>query len=47
MLYLIQVLKMELKSIKGIGPKTIDHLNKLGITTIEELLSYYPPEFCS
>ncbi len=33
---------MELKNIKGIGPKTIEHLEKLGITNIEELLSYYP-----
>ena len=33
---------MNLEEIKGIGPKTIELLNKLNITTIEDLLSYYP-----
>ena len=31
-----------LESIKGIGPKTIKTLNKLGIYDIESLVSYYP-----
>lgn len=31
-----------LDSIKGIGPKTIKLLNKLGITDIESLVTYYP-----
>ena len=31
-----------LDNIKGIGPKTIKLLNKLGITDIESLVSYYP-----
>ena len=31
-----------LDDIKGIGPKTIKLLNKLGINNIEELITYYP-----
>ena len=31
-----------LEDIKGIGPKTIKLLNKLGINNIESLVSYYP-----
>ena len=33
---------LELESIEGIGPKTKELINKLGITTGEELLNYYP-----
>ena len=33
---------MELTSIKGIGPKTEKSFSKLGINSIEDLLSYYP-----
>lgn len=33
---------IELAKIKGIGPKTIDLFNKLGITTSDALISYYP-----
>ena len=33
---------MELSDIKGLGPKTIIQLNKLGIMNISDLLSYYP-----
>ena len=33
---------MNLEEIKGIGPKTIELLNKLNITNIEDLLTYYP-----
>ncbi len=36
---------MNLDSIKGIGPKTIKILNKLGINSQEELLTYYPYRF--
>lgn len=32
----------ELSIIKGIGPSTISKLNKLDITTIDDLVSYYP-----
>ena len=32
----------ELSSIKGIGPSTINKLTKLDITTIDDLVSYYP-----
>ena len=31
-----------LDSIKGIGPKTISNLNKLGIYNIDDLISFYP-----
>jgi ATP-dependent DNA helicase RecG len=31
-----------LDTIKGVGPSTIDKLNKLDIYTIEDLVSYYP-----
>ncbi len=33
---------MELKSVRGIGPKTISLLNKLNIYSIEDLIRYYP-----
>lgn len=33
---------LELESIEGIGPKTKELINKLGIRTGEELLNYYP-----
>ena len=33
---------MELGKLKGVGPKTIEGFNKLKITNIEDLLSYYP-----
>lgn len=31
-----------LEEIKGIGPKTLESLNELGIYSIDDLLSYYP-----
>jgi len=31
-----------LESIKGIGPKTVKTLNKLGIYSIDDLINYYP-----
>ena len=33
---------MELGKIKGIGPKTIEYLNKLNINTTDDLIRYYP-----
>lgn len=33
---------MNLDEIKGIGPKTIEHLNKLNIYNIDSLIRYYP-----
>lgn len=33
---------MELSQIKGIGPKTIEHLNKLNIYDVDSLVRYYP-----
>ena len=32
----------ELKNVKGIGPKTLALLNKIGIYTIEDLVTHYP-----
>ena len=34
-----------LDEIKGIGPSTIDKLNKLDIYTIEDLITYYPYKY--
>lgn len=34
--------KSGLKSIKGIGPKKIERLHKLGIESLEDMLAYYP-----
>lgn len=31
-----------LEDIKGVGPKTLGTLNKLGINTIDDLINYYP-----
>lgn len=31
-----------LNKVKGLGPKTIEKLNKLGIYTLDDLLTYYP-----
>ena len=31
-----------LEDVKGIGPKTVGLLNKLGIETIDDLINYYP-----
>ena len=33
---------MELKELKGVGPKTLEYLNKLNIYTIDDLNRYYP-----
>ena len=32
----------ELKDVKGIGPKSLSLLNKIGINTIEDLVTHYP-----
>lgn len=34
--------KMELKDLRGLGPKGIEKLARLGITSVADLLSYYP-----
>ena len=31
-----------LKDVKGIGPKSLSLLNKIGITTIDDLVTHYP-----
>ena len=36
---------MELSDIKGIGPKRIELLHKLGIHTLSDLLTYYPSSY--
>ena len=36
---------MELKDIKGIGIKSLSLLNKLGIYTVEDLVTYYPVRY--
>jgi len=36
---------MQLENIKGIGPKTINALKRLGINTVYDLVSYYPYRF--
>ena len=33
---------MELSNIKGIGPVTLEYLNKLNINTLDDLIRYYP-----
>lgn len=33
---------MELKEVKGIGPKTLSLLNKINIYTVEDLVTHYP-----
>ena len=33
---------MNLDEIKGIGPKTIEYLNKLNINSVDDLIHYYP-----
>ena len=35
-------LKNDVKYIKGVGPERVKHLNKLGIFTLEDLITYYP-----
>jgi len=36
---------MELKDVKGIGPKSLTLLNKLNIYTVDDLINYYPVRY--
>ena len=36
---------MDIKDLKGVGPKTNNLLNKLNINTVNDLLEYYPFRF--
>lgn len=36
------ILSKEIKYVKGVGPNRADLLNKLGIYTLEDLITYYP-----
>ena len=38
---MIDLLK-DVKYIKGVGPERVKSLNKLGIYTLEDLITYYP-----
>lgn len=38
-------LKKEVQYIKGVGPSRVKLLNKLGIHTLEDLITYYPREY--
>ncbi len=38
-------LKKEVQYIKGVGPSRVKLLNKLGIFTLEDLITYYPREY--
>ena len=38
-------LKKEVQFIKGVGPSRVKLLNKLGINTLEDLITYYPREY--
>ena len=33
---------MDIIKLKGLGPKTIEYLNKLNLYTIQDLIEYYP-----
>ena len=35
-------LKKDVKYVKGVGPNRVQLLNKLGIFTLEDLITYYP-----
>ena len=36
---------MKLENLKGIGPKSLEHLNTLGIYEVEDLVRNYPYRF--
>ncbi len=38
-------LKKQVQFIKGVGPTRVKLLNKLGINTLEDLITYYPREY--
>ena len=41
---MVDLLK-DAKYIKGVGPNRIKQLNKLGIYTLEDVISYYPRSY--
>lgn len=38
-------LKKDVKYIKGVGPNRVKLLNKIGIFTIKDLITYYPRDY--
>jgi len=38
-------LKKDIQYIKGVGPNRAKLLNKIGIQTLEDLITYYPSEY--
>ena len=38
-------LNKQIQYIKGVGPNRAELLNKLGISTLEDLITYYPREY--
>lgn len=38
-------LKQDIQYIKGVGPARVELLNKLGIHTLEDIITYYPREY--
>lgn len=41
----MQELKKEIQFIKGVGPNRAKLLNKLGVNTLEDLITYYPRDY--
>lgn len=41
----LQELEKDVKYIKGVGPNRVQLLNKLGIYTLKDLITYYPREY--
>lgn len=39
-------MEQSLQSIKGVGEKRAEQLNRLGIRTVDELLGYFPRDYC-
>ncbi len=39
----MQNLRADIKEIKGIGPKKAEALKKIGIATVYDLLTHFPP----
>ena len=40
--FMENILSKEIKYVKGVGPNRAELLNKLGIYTLEDLITYYP-----
>lgn len=38
-------LKKEIQYVKGVGPNRVKLLNKLGIYTLEDIITYFPREY--